>query len=80
MKIDSKIDAKSIEVGRSGNVEVTKSVEVGRSGPGELPKSIEVGRSSLGRSSWHHRCQLEQAGESEGTRSAAGVIRWAISI
>jgi hypothetical protein len=66
MKIDRKIDAKSIEVGRSGSVEAPKSVEAGRSRPVEAPKSIEVGRSSPGRSSWHRRCQLEQARVNEG--------------
>ena len=45
MKIDCKIAPKSIEVGRSGDVEAPKSIEVGRSGSVEAPKSIEVGRS-----------------------------------
>ena len=43
-------DAKSIEVGSSGYVEVPKSIEDGRSGPVEAPKSIEVGRSRVSRS------------------------------
>ena len=61
MEIDSKIDAMSIEVGRAGHVEAPNAIEVGRSGPVEAPKSIKVDRSSPGRSSWHHRCKLEQA-------------------
>ena len=46
MKIDRKLDPKSIDVSHSGYVEVPKSIEAGHSGSVEAPKSIELGRSS----------------------------------
>ena len=74
MRIDCKIAPKSIEVGRSEDVEAPKSIEVGRSGSVEAPKSIEVGRSRPSRSSWH----VEQARASK--ESKLGRPRWVIIV